>query len=67
MVHRVLIFVAGLDVVMMLAQWLPVLRVPEKLRITTVRKDVVHDRCLDVLAFALALRKAFESLRHREP
>ena len=55
MVHRVLIFVAGLDVVMMLAQWLPVLRVPEKLRITTVRTDVVHDRCLDVLAFALSL------------
>lgn len=54
-VDRVLIFVACLHVVMMFAERLPVVRVPEELRITTVRTDVIHDRRLDVPAFALAL------------
>ena len=54
-VHRVLIFVASLHVVMMFAESLPVVRVPEELWITTVWTDVIHDRRLDVPAFALAL------------
>ena len=54
-IYRVLIFVARLHVMMMLAERLPVVRVPEELGVTTVRSDVIHDRCLDVLAFALTL------------
>ena len=54
MVYRVLILVAGLHIVMMFAERLPVARVPEELRVATVRTDVIHDRRLDVPAFALA-------------
>lgn len=52
---RVLIFVSSLYIMMMLAERLPVVRVPEELRITSVRTDVIHDRRLDVPAFALTL------------
>ena len=69
MVHRVLILVARLHIVMMFAQRLPVARVPEELRITTVRSDVIHDRRLDVPAFALAryAQRVREKKQLREP
>ena len=69
MVHRVLILVARLHIVMMFAQRLPVARVPEELRVTTVRADVIHDRRFDVLALALALyaQRVREQEQLREP
>ena len=54
-IYRVLIFVARLHIMMMFAERLPVVRVPEELRVTTVRPYVIDDRRLDVLAFLLTL------------
>ena len=71
MVYRVLILVAGLHIVMMFAERLPVARVPEELRVTTVRTDVIHDRRFDVLALALTLHaqrvREQEQLRESSP
>lgn len=49
-VGRVDVFGQRLLIVTALAESLPVVLVPEKFLVTTVRNDVIHDRCPDVLA-----------------
>lgn len=49
-VGRVDVFGQRLLIVAALAESLPVVLIPEKFLVTTVRNDVVHHRCPDVLA-----------------
>ena len=44
MVNRVAVFSSGLLIVALLTQRLPVRPVPEELRISSVRNDVIHNR-----------------------
>ena len=55
MIFWILIFVPGLNTVMVMAQGLPVTLVPEEFLITSVRNDVIDVGCLDILAFLHAL------------
>ena len=48
LVDGVSIFCHRFMVVTFLTKWLPIASVPEELRITSVRHDVVNDRRLDV-------------------
>ena len=54
-VGRVDVFGQRLLIVAALAESLPVVLIPEKFLVTTVRNDVIHDRCPDVLALLGAL------------
>ena len=49
-VGRVDVFGQRLFIVAAFAERLPVILVPEKFLVTTMRNDVIHDRCPDVLA-----------------
>lgn len=51
MIMRCLIFIPRLLIVTMLAECLPIALVPEQLRISSVRCDMVHDCCLGVSSF----------------
>ena len=55
MVLRRLILTPRLYAVVAMAQGLPVALVPEQLRITTMRDDMVNVRCLHIPAFLHAL------------
>lgn len=55
MIFRCLILIPCLDGVMAVAERLPVALIPEELLVSSVRNDVVHVCCLDVLAFFHAL------------
>lgn len=48
-VGRVDVFGQRLFIVTVLAESLPIILVPEKVLVTTVRNDVIHDRCPDIL------------------
>ena len=54
MILRELVLGPRFDIMVMLAQGLPVVLIPEEHRVSSVRLDVVHHRGLDVPAFALA-------------
>ena len=55
MILQRLILPPRLNTVMTVAEGLPVIPIPEKLLVTTVRNDVVDVRCFDVPAFLHAL------------
>ena len=55
MIHRCLILTSRFHAVVTVAQGLPVALVPEQLRITTMRDDMVNVRCLHIPAFLHAL------------
>ena len=55
MIHRCLILTSRFHAVVTVPQGLPVALVPEQLRITTVRDDMVNVRCLHIPAFLHAL------------
>ena len=55
MIFRCLILIPCLDGMMAVAERLPVALIPEELLVPSVRNDVVHVCCLDVLAFLHAL------------
>ena len=55
MIFRCLILIPCLDGMMAVAERLPVALIPEELLVSSVRNDVVHVGCLDVLAFLHAL------------
>ena len=62
-VGRVDVLGQRLLIVAALAESLPVVLVPEKFLVTTVRNDVIHHRCPDVLTLLGALhteRMSFE-------
>lgn len=50
-----MVLIPRLDAVMLMAEWLPVALIPEELLVSSVRNDVVHVCCLDILAFLHAL------------
>ena len=54
-VRRVVILSPRLDAVVTVTEGLPVALVPEELLVSSVRNDVIHIGCLDVLAFLHAL------------
>ena len=54
-VFRIVVLIPRFDAVVLMAEWLPVALVPEELLVSSVRNDVVHVCCLDVLAFLHAL------------
>ena len=55
MVHRVDVLCESLPIVASLAKWLPIILVPEKSGISTVRCDVVHHGGFRVSALLHAL------------
>ena len=62
-VCRVDVFGQRFLIVTALAERLPVVLIPEKFLVTTVRNDVIHHRCPDVLALPSTLhteRMCFE-------
>ena len=44
MIHRMAVLSSGLLIVALLTQRLPVRPVPEELRVSSVRNDVIHNR-----------------------
>lgn len=53
-VRRVRILVPCFYIMMLLTKWLPVLLIPEQLVITSMRNNMIHNRCSYKLAFFLA-------------
>lgn len=54
-VRRVRILIPCFYIMMLLAKRLPILLIPEQLVVTSMRNDMIHNRCFYKLTFLLAL------------